>query len=158
MDCIICYEGGETINTACCTQKIHQKCLDQWLYRSNSYGRCCFCRQPSSMPTDPMPMPMDPMNSWNNPRGFIYVTNSMGSCEITAESNLAGVNSVPIIHKVESSDIETCPEEFLDSGHIIIITEDGEFLDTLNVPTGWITCINGQNTSMQLSAWLRLDT
>ena len=162
MECIICYEGGNMTKTTCCTQQIHQKCLDQWLYGANSRGKCCFCRTPLRKLRGPPSLdsmndfddPLFLQNTWDNPQGFIYITSYDTSCDVTAMSIY---DSVPIIHKVDHTDIDTIPDDYFQPGHLIVITENGQFIDTLNVPYRWITCVNGTNISMQLSAWMRLE-
>lgn len=170
--CVVCLEQeGTLIKTTCCKKEVHQQCLDTWLNTALSQGTCMHCRfQLRARPVSPEMVGRgfepevetifgDIYASWTEPRGYIYVDIHDSPDippHIEAESEYPGMG-VPIIHAIQSSDIENTPESLYNGSHVCIIFEDGQFVDALNVPIGWMVVVNGVHTVLQLSRFLRAD-
>lgn len=171
-ECVICLQGTSEnemiIKITCCKKPIHQTCLDSWLNEYNSRGRCPHCRH-RLRPVRGIPNIMIDRDlnvyddteiayRWNHPRGTINITSGNGNCDVSIQSHDIFVQP-PIIHKCSYSDMEdNIPNEFIAEGHVIVLTnEDGDYFDTVNIPSGWMLCVNGNNHTLQLTTYLRIE-
>lgn len=177
--CVICLEAeAETealIQLTCCRKHIHQLCLDLWLNQSTSQGRCPHCRHQlrdrghsSSLDNwNPVTMDEEIDHIWNNPRGYINITTGTGAstgigagyCDIQTQSQSQSAMLAPIIHKCPYYTMEnSVPNDFITAGHIIVLVdENGNYFDIVNIPVGWILCVNNIKRAVQLTEFLRLD-
>lgn len=119
-ECIICYNGRDITTTDCCSQDIHQHCLDTWLVRSR--GTCPCCRHQLR-------------ELRGIPQMRIMITSGNGMCICEHRPTDAHIT----IQKCKYMDMETkVTLNDIVNGHIIVLTdEDGHYFDILNVPTGW---------------------
>lgn len=156
MSCIICLDktNEHVINTSCCMQSIHQTCLNQWFNESASLGRCPHCRRQLDRSCPLINLlnideDAEVMHRWRNPYGIINITNGNGGVGVIIEPEHS-------YHICSYRDFEH--ESVSDDEHIIILTNDnGEYADTLNIPTGWLLNVNNSAHSLQLSTYLRLE-
>jgi hypothetical protein len=93
---------------------------------------------------------------WRNPRGHIKITTGNGQCNIELQCNDADAQEPPI-HKCPYQQMEDMPDDFITNGHLIILTnEDGNYFDAINIPVGWMLCVNDTSRTLQLSHYLQL--
>jgi hypothetical protein len=163
-ECVVCYGSDNLITTICCSQAIHNTCLNRWLNKSNSNGKCPFCRA-QLRPIRGLPDGIDApdgqdylQSRWNNPVGYIDITSGEGTCTVNVELNQEGYN-IPNTYICSYSEMEThVSDGQISDGCIIILTNgEGEYFDALNIPPGWALRVNSNITAMQLSAWLRME-
>ena len=163
-ECVVCYGSDNLITTTCCSQPIHNVCLNRWLNKSHSNGKCPFCRAQlrpiRGLPEDIVDSEEEDylQSRWNNPIGYLDITSGNGSCSVTAEVNRDGYNT-PNTYICSYSQMETqVSDSLITDGCVIVLTNDeGEFFDVLNIPTGWMLRVNGSVRAMQLSMWLRME-
>lgn len=156
--CLICLQENEDENlTKCCKKHIHHECLNRWLNDRQSRGRCPHCRYGlrEARGVPPGDETYEIEHRWNHPRGYIHINTGYGQCEVNVES----IYPAPIIHMCSYVDMERCiSDDFITSGHVIVLTnEDGEYFDILNIPPGWMLCVNNQNTTLQFSTYLQVE-
>jgi hypothetical protein len=183
MECLICLQPeseseseSESVmtETTCCRKSIHQKCLERWFAQYNSHGRCPHCRfrlrpvtglPPSLLDEDETSMDLDDLDldldlefSWSHPRGYIRITSGHGSCDIRVQPTEPHIQ-VPIVYKCCYTDMEQdVPNAYITNGYVIVLTdEQGDYSDALNIPSGWMLCVNNESRSLQLSNFLRLE-
>lgn len=164
-ECVVCYGSDKLITTTCCAQSIHNTCLNRWLNKSNSQGKCPFCRA-QIRPIRGLPEGIVDINGseeylqsrWNNPVGFIDITSGNGNCSVSVVLEQEGY-SIPNTYICSYSDMETnVSDTQIANGYVIILkNDDGNFFDALNIPPGWSLRVNGSIRAMQLSMWLRME-
>lgn len=153
--------------TTCCHKPIHRKCLEQWFAQYNSQGRCPHCRfrlrpvtglPPSLLDTDDLSMDADLEFSWNHPRGYIRITSGHGRCDIRVQSTEPYIQP-PTVYKCCYTEMEQAvPDAYITNGYVIVLTdEQGNYFDAVNIPSGWMLCVNNESRSLQLSNFLRLE-
>jgi len=96
--------------------------------------------------------------SWTHPRGYIRITSGHGSCDIRVQPTEPDIPA-PTVYKCTYIDMEqSVPDAYITSGYVIVLTdEQGDYFDALNIPLGWMLCVNNQSRSLQLSHFLRLE-
>jgi hypothetical protein len=153
-ECVVCYGSNKLITTTCCSQAIHNTCLNRWLNKSNSNGKCPFCRAQLR----PIRGAQDYLQSrWNNLVGYIDITSGEGSCTVNVELNQEGYN-IPNTYICSYSEMETHVSDGHISNDCVIVLTNGEgaYFDALNIPPGWALRVNSNIIAMQLSRWLRM--
>lgn len=171
MECMVCLQSDNVIQTVCCRGPVHQSCLDKWL--DSSSGNCPHCRcrlrSPRGIPQDlglglalGQGFDTDALDDseiedrWSNPRGYIHIATGHGHCDIHMETDTA---LEPIVHKCPFQSMEDqIPDQFITDGHVIVLTnEEGNYFDTINIPVGWMVSVNNVNQALQLTQLIRLE-
>jgi len=151
--CVICLqELSIDLFTTCCSKAIHETCLKTWFNYHESKGRCPYCR--TSIAVDKSG-DEDLEYMWTNPRGYIMIADIDGSCDISMQTMSRDVPEY-IICPYEHIDTLS-DSHILDSTIIVLTDENGNYSDVINIPIGWVVCVNGAKCVLQLSSYLRVE-
>jgi len=157
-ECVVCYNKDNLIKTSCCAQFIHQRCLNKWLHKSSSKGKCPFCRAQLRSLKGVPETDFYIQSRWNDPIGYIDISTGSGHCNVS--TTLENHNhTIPNTYLCSYENMEnSVTDNQIRDGYVIILTNDeGNYFDTINLTPGWILRVNQQEEAMQLSSWLRME-